>query len=139
VLPSNSNGCGDELRERNDWVELYNAGDQEVSLEGYSMTDDSATPDKKRFGAGLVLGPNEVILIWADGTPDQGENHLTFKFKSKAEGVLLYDPEGRKVDEFRWTDAVSDVSFARLPDGSGEFARCAKPTCGTKNGASCAQ
>jgi len=137
VLPSNSNGCADEVGERNDWVELYNGGNQQVDLEGYSMTDDSASRRKKVFAKGVVIAPKGVLLLWADDTPDQGETHLPFKLKSKGEGVLLYDPEEGLVDQFRWTDAVSDVSFARIPDGSGAFVLCATPTCGAKNGAAC--
>jgi hypothetical protein len=138
VLPANKNSCADEVGERNDWIELYNGGDQEVDLEGFSLTDDSASPDKARLGKGVTIKANAVRMFWVDGTPDQGSTHLTFKLKSKGEGILLYDREQRLVDQFRWTDALDDVSFARLPDGSGEFARCATPTCGEKNGSSCA-
>jgi hypothetical protein len=74
------------------------------------------------------------LLLWADGTPEQGKTHLSFKFKSKGEGVLLYDPEEKQTDVFRWNDAASDASFARIPDGTGGFEVCATPTCGTTNG-----
>ncbi|MFH0901961.1 MAG: lamin tail domain-containing protein, partial [Pseudomonadota bacterium] len=138
VLPSNSNDCADEVGERNDWIELYNAGEQEIELGGFSITDDSASPEKKRFAEGVVISAGAALLLWADDTPDQGETHLPFKLKAKGEGVLLYDADRQLVDQVRWSDAVSDVSFARIPDGGGELVPCASPTCGTKNGSMCA-
>lgn len=137
VLPSNSNNCPDEVGERNDWVELYNTSDDSIDLGGYSLTDDTASPRKSVIASGVTIEARSALLFWADGTSDQGTTHLTFKLKSKAEEVVLYDTESRQVDLFRWTDAYSDISFARVPDGTGEWVRCAKPTCGDVNSTAC--
>lgn len=137
ILPSNSDNCPDEVGERNDWVELFNPADVAVDLAGYSLTDDTATPRKSVIPSGVSIEARSALLFWADASPDQGKTHLTFKFKSKAEGVVLYDPDARQVDLFRWTDAYSDISFARVPDATGEWFRCATPTCGADNSAAC--
>lgn len=137
VLPSNSNNCPDEVGERNDWVELYNTSDAAVDLAGYSLTDDTASPRKSVVPAGVTIEARSALLFWADGTPDQGRTHLSFKFKAKAEEVVLYDAETRQVDLYRWTEGYSDISFARVPDGTGEWFRCAQPTCGAENSSSC--
>lgn len=139
VLPSNSDDCPDEVGERNDWIELYNPGGQAVNLAGYSLTDDTASPRKSVIPEGVTIEARSALLFWADGTPDQGKTHLTFKFKAKAEEVVLYDADVRQVDLYRWSDAYSDVSFARVPDGTGAWVRCAQPTCGVDNSASCGQ
>lgn len=137
ILPSNSNNCPDEVGERNDWIELYNTSDAAVDLTGYSLTDDTASPRKSVIPEGVSIEARSALLFWADGTPDQGKTHLTFKFKAKAEGAILYDAQTRQVDLYRWTDGYSDISFARVPDGTGEWFRCAQPTCGEDNSASC--
>jgi hypothetical protein len=138
VLPSNSSlGCGDEVGERNDWVELYNTSDRAVNLAGYSLTDDTASPRKSVIPDGVTIEARSALLFWADGTPEQGQKHLSFKLNAKLEGVILYDAEARQVDVYRWTDADSDVSFARVPDGTGDWVRCAEPTCGTENSSAC--
>lgn len=145
VLPSNSNGCADEVGERNDWVELYNTSDSAVDLDGYSLTDDTASPRKAVISGGVTIPAQSALLFWCDDTPDQGKQHLAFKLKAKTEQVVLYDAEERKVDQFRWTDtstdasfsAYSDISYARVPDGTGNWVRCGSPTCGEDNSASC--
>jgi hypothetical protein len=133
VLPSNQNNCADEAGERNDWMELYNGGTKEISLEGFTITDDTASPEKFRFSDDQVVAPGEFLLLWADGTPDQGATHLSFKFKAKGEEIVFYDAEQRLIDQFKWVDAVHDVSFARIPDGTGDFVLSAAPTCGAAN------
>lgn len=145
ILPSNSKGCADDIGERNDWVELYNTGESAVDLAGYSLTDDTASPRKSVIPDGITIEAKSASLFWADGSPVPDRNHLTFKLKSTAEEVVLYDQEGRQVDLVRWGDpsspvffeAYSDISFARVPDGTGEWVRCAEPTCGADNSSAC--
>jgi len=137
VLPSNHNDCADEFGERDDWLELYNTSNDAVDLAGYSLTDDTASPRKSVIPDGVTIAGRSELLFWADHTPDQGKTHLAFKLKSKTEEVVLYDADSRQVDLFRWTDAYADVSFARVPDGTGDWVRCAKPTCGEDNSSSC--
>jgi hypothetical protein len=139
VMPSNQTSCTDSEGERNDWVELYNTGAEAVDLQGFSITDDTASPRKSVFPGGLTIEAGGVLLLWADKSPDQGPTHLAFKFMSKGEKVVLYDPDEKVVDQYRWTDAVTDVSFARVPDGTGELVRCAVPTCGALNGSGCTE
>jgi Lamin Tail Domain len=137
ILPSNSDGCADEIGERNDWVEIYNTSNEAVDLAGYSLTDDTASPRKSVIPKGITIEAKRAQLFWADGAPVPDKNHLTFKLKSKTEEVVLYDPEERQVDLYRWTDAYSDISFARVPDGTGDWVRCAETTCGDDNSSAC--
>jgi hypothetical protein len=145
ILPSNSDGCADDIGERNDWIELYNTGNDAVDLAGYSLTDDTASPDKSVIPDGFTIEGKSTKLFWADGAAVPDRNHLTFKLKSKAEEVVLYDNEGRQVDLVRWGDSASpvffeaypDISFARVPDGTGQWVRCKNPTCEADNSSAC--
>lgn len=139
VVPSNTNGCGDEAGEKDDWIELYNPGDKDQSLDGYYLTDDAASPLKKRLSADLVVPAKGVLVLWADKTPEQGAAHLPFKLDAKGEAVQLRGPSEDLLDEFTYTAAVSDSSWARFPDGEGALTACAAPTCGALNGAACAK
>lgn len=131
------NNCADEVGERNDWVELYNTGDVAVDLAGYSLTDDTASPRKSVIPEGVTIEARSALLFWADATPDQGKTQLSSKLKAKTEEVVLYDAETRQVDLYRWAEGYSDISFARVPDGTGEWVRCAQPTCGAENSSAC--
>ncbi len=45
----NYSTIADEDHEYSDWIELYNQGDSEVSLNNYSLTDDISNPIKWVF------------------------------------------------------------------------------------------
>lgn len=126
LLPSNSMGCADSSGQRNDGVELCEWMWIPSTSGGYPMTGDTTSPTK----SAKVRG---VLLLWADESPDQEPTHLAFQFMSEGRQMLLCNPE-ETVDRYRRSDAVSDVSFARVPDGTGDFVRCARPSCGSPNG-----
>lgn len=70
-LTSNIRGHVDELGQRPDWIELFNAGAAPVNLAGYTISDDPADPDRWTFPA-LWIEPAGHLLVYADGR-DQTE------------------------------------------------------------------
>ncbi len=48
------------------------------------------------------------------------------------------DTLGRIVDSIAFGPATGQNSYARFPDGTGNFSWCAAPTPGAPNGAACA-
>ena len=138
VVPSNSHSCTDETGASADWIELYNASGQDVDLSGYAMADNTLPlTDLERLGS-IVVPAGGVRVIWADERPELGPTHLPFKLNATAERVLLYGPDDALLDRFDWSAAVTDVSFARFPDGTGTFVSCAASTCKQLNGSACA-
>lgn len=137
VMASNKTSCADALGGYDDWVELYNAGATDLDLTGYYVTDDAAAPTKAQLPAGVVVPAHGYALLWADGEV-QGPDHLSFKLAAEGEAFAIYAPDGTAIDSLTFGAATTDVSFARLPDGTGDFVSCAHPTCGAANGATCA-
>lgn len=137
VMPSNKTTCADSFGEYDDWVELYNAGATDLDLTGYYVTDDTAMPTKAQLPAGVVVPAHGYLLLWCDGQV-QGVDHLSFKLAAEGETFAIYTPDGTLIDSLTFGAATTDVSFARLPDGTGDFVSCAHPTCGAANGATCA-
>jgi len=94
-----------------DWVELYNNGASAVSLNGWSLTDDSGDKAKWSFpnvsipAGGYLLVLCDGLDITAPGT--NGYLHSNFKMDGKGEYLGLYDSTGTLVQE-----------FANLPKGS---------------------
>ena len=66
----------DEDGDSPDWFELYNYGDENISLEGWTVSDKDNNPKKWVF-PDISLGPKEYIVIWASGK-DRGSSN-TFK------------------------------------------------------------
>ncbi len=139
-----------------DWIELYNAGDEDVDLAGYYMGDSARHRLDQRLGAGNSVPANGFLVLQADGLaydpylPDGGREHyvppghLEFKLSDVGEAVWLTDPNGYVVSytefgPYPLADAGNgeEASWARFPDGTGEFVWCSKPTAGRFNGSAC--
>ena len=63
----------DEDGEYNDWIELYNASDQNIDLNGWSLSDSRSNPEKWNFAPSPVNG-HDFVLVHASG---KNRNHLT--------------------------------------------------------------
>lgn len=137
LMASNSLAIADDSGEYDDWIELYNGTDHAVELEGYYISDDPNDHYRKRLPAGLTIEPDGVLLLWADGQPEQGDTHLPFKLQAAAEAVYVSAPDGTLLDSVEYTMAPTDQAYARLPDGDGPFEWCAAGTPGSKNGTAC--
>ena len=135
VMPSNAAACADPFGEFDDWVELYNAGATDLDLTGFTVTDDTTTPAKATL-TGVTVPAHGYKLLWCDGQV-QGVDHLSFKLEAKGEQFAIYLPDGSLIDSITFGKATTDVSFARVPDGTGDFASCAHATCGAANGTTC--
>ncbi len=119
-----------------DWIELYNATGQEVDLSGYGISDSAASPLKYKLPEGTKIPAYGVLLIYCSGreTPaGASEIEAPFGLASYRESVVFSTPAGRILDAYDYTRADTDVSYARSPDGTGDFTRTAQPTPGYTN------
>lgn len=137
LMPKNDTVAADEAGEYKDWIELYNSENGEVSLEGYYLSDDADYVFAYRLPATAVIPAKGTLIVWADGNGDGTSLHTTFKLSSDGDKVILSDPDGVLVDEVEFGAATADQSYARFPDGTGEFLWCARATPGASNGSSC--
>ena len=136
LMASNSESVTDELGEYDDWVELYNAGDRPMPLEGLSLSDLRDQPAQYRFPAGAVLAPGAWLVVWCDGQPEQGDYHAAFTLQSAADELyLIEDPEGANgvLDAVTFTDFPKEQSAIRVPDGSDTWAYTSTVTPGAEN------
>lgn len=65
-MASNGETVVDEDGESSDWIELYNAGQDAVNLNGWGLSDDPAQPFLWTF-PNIVMEPSEYLLVWASG------------------------------------------------------------------------
>lgn len=114
VMPDNTNlvlGC------EQDWIELYNPEDRDVTLDGYALTDDPGHPDALPLTGYQIPAGGYLTVILEDGGPlglsELGE-------------TLWLTCNGETVSELTFPAAENGASY----DGSGS---CLFPTPGFAN------
>lgn len=117
-----------------DWIELYNGGDEPVDLSGMYLTDNLRRPRRFRIPDGVVLGPGEFLVIWADSSLDQTGIHTGFALKGDGEELGLFASDGQTlIDSVVFGKQRPDVSYGRYPDGSPNWEYLIQPTPGKPN------
>ena len=94
-----------------DWIEIYNDGDYNVDLGGYSMTNGINEPFKWMIPYGFLIPPKGYLLIWADKL--NYDLHSNFSLKGKGGQILLYDSSNEVVDSVSYDLQYPDISFGR--------------------------
>ena len=135
-MASNASTATDESGANPDWIELHNLGSSAVSLDGFYISDDLAEPDREPLDGSLSVPAGGYLILFADGDVDQGANHLSFRLAKAGEDVVL-STDGESavevVDSTTYGEQQTDVSMARSPDGTGDFAASDSPTPGAAN------
>ncbi len=119
-----------------DWIELYNTTGAEVDLSNYGISDSPTQPLKYTLPEGTKIPAYGVLMVYCTGraTPDgSSEIEAPFALAAYQESVVFSTPAGRILDQYDYTRAETDISFARSPDGTGDFATTAQPTPGYTN------
>lgn len=135
VLASNATSNADEDGDYEDWVELYNPGDDPISLLGWGLSDDYDNPFRWIF-PDVSIGPGGFVLIWASGKDRNDPDaplHSNFSIASAGEEVLLTRPDEVRIDELPPTWIPTDVSYGRKPDGGEQWYYFDEPTPGQPN------
>jgi hypothetical protein len=109
---------GDEEREFDDWIELYNPSDQTAVLTGHYLSDDLTNLTRWQFPSGTNIPPKEYLLLWADGQPEQGDLHCNFKLSSESGIIALTAADGTSIiDSVSYGLQKPDITLGRYPDG----------------------
>ncbi len=118
-----------------DWIELYNTTGAKVNLGGYGISDDAGQPSKYKLPEGTAIEPYGILLIYCTGRETQEPSHIEapFGLAAYAEDVVFSNKAGKILDSYSYTRMQTDISMARIPDGTGAFAVCAQPTPGYTN------
>ncbi len=138
LLASNTKTNEDSQGENDDWVEIYNAGDEPIDLAGMFLTDDLSTPRKWETPTGqpqlTTVPARGYLLIWTDGDIADAGLHAAFGLSSDGDEIALVDRDGSTViDHIAFDEQQADISFGRLPDGADVWQPFASPTPGVRN------
>lgn len=135
-LADNEAQIFDRAGDYDDWLELYNPGPEAVALAGFHLTDDLDEPDKWAL-PDYTMQPESWLLIWCDNEPEEGPRHASFKLNGDGEEIGLFAPSSMDnllVDSHIYGSQTTDVSEARVTDGSVDWEFCFEPTPGSTNG-----
>ena len=122
IMASNDNVATDEYGEYDDWIEIYNNGDDPINLSGHYLSDDINNLTKYTF-PDFILEPDQYFIVWADDDEeDQGDyNHATFKLSASGEELYFSDPSINIIDNCLFGEQQTDMGYARVPNGTGNF------------------
>jgi hypothetical protein len=124
----------DDFGQVEDWIELYNNGNETIDLAGLYITDDLTTKNKHKISAGdsrTILSPGEYIVLYADETVTQGALHLGFKLSGDGDDIGLYqvlDGDVVTLDELTFEKQTDNASTSRIPNITGSFIKTGKAT-----------
>ncbi len=144
-MASNDYGPVDENGEHDDWIEIYNAGDEAVDIGGMYFTDDltvlTTSMIPTTYPDSTTIEPGDFLVVWADKEPEQGVLHLDdVKLSSDGEQIGLTDTDGTTViDSLTYGEQTTDISYGRVPDGADTwdyfgFGYDSMPSPGAANG-----
>jgi len=119
-----------------DWIELYNAADVAVDLGGMHLTDDLSDPTKFEIPAGVIIGPHDFLVFWADNDTEQGPTHTNFALSKSGEAVGLFGSRQNclaQVDAVMFGPQTTDVAEGRYADGRSCIRTLSAATPGASN------
>ena len=128
VQPINTGGFADSYGQSNPWVEIYNAGDQAISLADFYLTNDHQSLAKWPFPADAEIGAGQYRVIWLDGQPEMtaaNEWHANFQIDPEAGSLALsrrIDQSIVLVDWLGYGTVLPALSYGRFPDGAADAA-----------------
>lgn len=140
LMSSNDAYYPDSQGETSDWIELFNAGDEPINLDGYFIGDNLDNPREVRLSEAVEIPANGVLVLRANSNASGGDPLTVPLGLSAAEGdsVVLTDAHGVLVDAVTFGPSSGGESYARHPDGSGPPAWCGAPTPSELNSEACA-
>lgn len=125
------------------WVEIYNAGDKELNLKGFSLVENLTNPqkwvfrdetipansyrtvflDKKNLTtvAGLVDGVND------EGQPLHARTHTNWKLDKKGGTLYIIDSHNGIQDSLVYPTLSPGISYGKTADGSWKYFATATP------------
>jgi len=133
LVAANVHGLLDGDEDTSDWLELLNASDAPVDLDGWGLSDDPDAPLDWLLPA-QVLAPGEVLLVFASGKDRLGpELHASFSLAATGDTVVLGAPDGCPVDVHETPRLYRDVSWGRSLSDPADWGYFLAPTPGLAN------
>lgn len=114
------------------WIELYNPTDNNISLNGWYLSDDSENLTKHKISG--TIRSKGFKVIWFDHySKEHAPNQIDDKLDYDGGVVYISDKEGKLVCSQTYPEAISRTSYARTTDGGDTWGVTSQPTPGKSN------
>ncbi|MBN1416414.1 MAG: CotH kinase family protein [Bacteroidales bacterium] len=130
----------DEQYEFDDWIELYNSGNDTINLAGLYLTNNLAYPTLFEISGNIPsqtqMLPHSYKILWADGESEQGLLHLDFKLNKDGGEIGLAHSADQGIyyiDSLVYPDQKTDYSYGRYTDGMERWFMLSRMTPGESN------
>ena len=120
LMSNNNSIVSDNSGKFDDWIELFNPNSTAVSTKGLFLTDTIGILHKWEL-PNFSIPPLGYLIIWADEDGSQGDMHSNFKLSNLGEQLTLTNNDSLVIDSITYQTQLSDISFGRSPNGSGQF------------------
>jgi hypothetical protein len=134
---SNLRTFPDNYGKYEDWIELYNPGNQTLDIGGWYLSDKESKPKKWKIPAGTILQPKGFIIFWTSGRDESKDGHFHTNFKfTQTDGdefVVLANKSGTVTEKYPLTLTRLTHSVSKKNDGDTQFMICTEPTPGYSN------
>ncbi len=119
-----------------DWIELYNAGNATVSLQGYFLSDKTNKLNKYQIPANLSIpAQGKMIFVASDRNGYfNGYHHTNFKLtQSNGKDKIILSYKNEIKDSVSIAPTFKNHSRGRMQDGSAQWGIFENPTPSTSN------
>ena len=114
-----------------DYVELRNNGNTDISLSGYTLTDDPLTPAKFSFPTNTAVAAGGYLIVWCDNDASAPGIHSGFALDGDGSKLVLLNGS-TIVDSVSFGPQAPDTSIGRIVNGTGGW-QANEPTPGFAN------
>lgn len=129
LMASNKTTINDPQGEYDDWIELFNKGNEDINLAGMYLSDKTDNPKKWQFPENTIIKAGGYLILWADENSKATPGiHMNFKLSADGEIVLFTDKDNNGnslLDSVSFGSQDTDISFGRYPNGEGRFYKMA--------------
>ncbi|SDC30876.1 CotH kinase family protein [Williamwhitmania taraxaci] len=135
IMANNNQTLTDNAGDFDDWIELFNGGAQDIWLGDKFLSNHSYNPNQWPL-PDTIIKAGGYMVFWADDNEIQGKMHTSFKLNKEGEEIILFDSEEngyRFIDGFMFPHMDNDISYGKLPNGTGPVMLMNSPTPGTAN------
>lgn len=133
VMSDNKGIYPDDRGDNSDWAEIYNSTDSDVSLQNYSLSDDTKNAIKWPF-PNITLKAHGYLMVFLSGDSQsdlqKGFIHCSFKLSAKGETLYMYDASRQLIDSVEIPSLEKNVSYGLT---GGKWQIINNPTPGFEN------